>query len=348
MEVSGTDLRLVHSLAAGVTNRPLESFPGFMRLLRVLFVVPLWLLFAPAVSADDTTPTPTPPSSPSPSPSPSPLPTPVNAFLSLDVTAGPPSTVIEVSGGQFLPNQQTNLYWDTPSKVAGAATADANGSFNTRVKPNANDKPGVHKLCASVLPNPCANFALQAATPTPSPSPTPEESPSPSPEASPTPTLIATPARTNSTTINGFDVITRPPFVFLPIFGAGALLLSLAYWAFVTLRRPRKLAPMPAAAVVHRATRPDYAASFGTPPPRPVEATQPSAWDEATPAAPPLPATSRNIIRTPTPIASSPQPEPQTGTYHAWGLGDPDTGYPDLSAAEGARQDIPEPPQPSD
>lgn len=317
-----------------------------MRFLRSLVLVPFCLLLsAPAVFAD-TTPTPSPPAdSPSPSPSPSPLPTPVNAFLSLDVTAGPATTVINVSGGQFLPNQQLNLYWDTPSKVAGAATADANGSFNTRVKPNATDKPGVHKLCASVLPNPCANFALQAATPTPSASPTPEESPSPSAQPSPTPTLIATPARTASTTINGFDVITRPPFVFLPIFGAGALLLSLIYWAFITLRRPRNLAPIPAAAVVHRATRPDYSAGFGTPPARPSDTAQQSAWNEPMPATAPRTTPPRNIISTPTPIGQAPTSEPQ-GEYHPWGLGEPDTGYPDLGATE--RSDIPEPPQPSD
>jgi len=311
-----------------------------MRFLRVLVVVPLWLL----LTAEGPSPSPSPADTPSPSPSPSPQPTPVNAFLSLDVTQGPNTTVINVTGGQFLPNQQVTLYWDAPSKVAGTATADTNGSFNTRVKPNSADKPGVHKLCASGS-TACANFALLAATPTPSPSPTPEESPSPSPEESPTPNLIATPARTNSSTINGLDVITRPPFVFLPLFGAAALLLSLAYWAFAALRRPRKLAPMPAAAVVHRATRPDYSAGFGAPPPRPADPSQVSAWDEPMPATPPRPATPRNIIGAPaTPAAPPPAPRVQP-EEHGWGLGEPDTGYPDLSEP---KTNMPEPPQPSD
>ena len=60
-----------------------------------------------------------------------PTPTPVNAFLSLDVTQGGPTTVINVSGGQFLPNESKTLYWDTPNHVAGSATADRGGSFNT-------------------------------------------------------------------------------------------------------------------------------------------------------------------------------------------------------------------------
>ncbi|TMF32245.1 MAG: hypothetical protein E6I30_10555, partial [Chloroflexi bacterium] len=136
------------------------------------------------------------------------------------------TTVINVIGGQFLPNEQMTLFWDQPSKVAGTATADANGNFNARVKPGANDAPGVHKLCANVQPNPCANFTVQAAVASPPPSPTPSELPSPSPTDQPTPTpQAATPARVN-TTLNGFDVISKPPFVFLPIFGVGALLLA--------------------------------------------------------------------------------------------------------------------------
>jgi hypothetical protein len=337
---------MVDSLAACVTNRRLLPFPGFMRFLRSLVLVPFCLLLtAPVVSADDSSPTPSSAPSPSqaPSPSPSPLPTPVNAFLSLDVTAGPATTVINVSGGQFLPNQQMNLYWDQAAHVAGAATADANGSFNTRVKPHPGDKPGVHKLCASVLPNPCANFALQAATP--SPSPTPDDSPSPLPSASPTstPTFVATPARINSNNLSGFDVISRPPFVFLPIFGIGALLLALAYWAFSVMRRPRRLSPTTSAAVVHRATRPDYSAAFGTAPPQPSAAPLQSAWDEPMAAKSARPATPRNIIRAPG-VQSAPQPE-ASSEHHAWGLGEPDTGYPDL---RGPGTEIPEPPQPGD
>jgi hypothetical protein len=327
-------------MAAGVTNPGLVSFPAFMRWLRLLVVIPVWLLLTAATPSPSPSPTPAQSETPSPSPSPSPQPTPVNAFLTLDVTAGPPDTVINVSGGQFLPNQQTNLYWDQPSKVAGSATADANGSFNTRVKPNASDKPGVHKLCASVLPNPCANFALQSATPTPSPSPTPSEEPSPTPSEEPTPSQAATPARVNAS-LSGFDVISRPPFVFLPIFGVGALLLSLAYWAFSALRRPRRLAPMPTAAVVHRATRPDYTASFGVPPARPAEAAQPSAWGEAMPA---HDATPYSTPTPPPPAAAKPEAQ-----AYEWGLGTPDSGYPDLRSPEQRRDDDwPEPPPPGD
>ncbi|HEY3084387.1 MAG TPA: hypothetical protein VGK28_02925 [Candidatus Dormibacteraeota bacterium] len=328
-------------MAAGVTNPGLVSFPAFMRWLRVLAFLPVWLLVTAEASptpTNDASPSPT--AAPSPSPSPSPQPTPVNAFLSLDVTAGTPDTVINVSGGQFLPNQQMNLYWDQPSKVAGAATADANGSFNTRVKPNPSDNPGVHKLCASVLPNPCANFALQSATPTPSLAPTPSEEPSPTPSEEPTPSQAATPARVNAN-LSGFDVISRPPFVFLPIFGVAALLLSLAYWAVSAMRRPRRLAPMPTAAVVHRATRPDYSAAFGLPPARPAETPPASAWSEAMQ---PHSATPSSAPTPPPPAAA----EPEAQAYE-WGLGTPDSGYPDLRSPEQRHDDDwPDPPQPGD
>ncbi|HSS76390.1 MAG TPA: hypothetical protein VLV54_06555, partial [Thermoanaerobaculia bacterium] len=208
---------------------------------------------------------------------PCPTPTPVNAFLSLDVTAGGANTVINVTGGQFLPNQQLSLYWDSTSKPAGSATADSGGSFNTRIKPFSGDSPGLHKLCASVQPNPCANFTLQGPVTSPSPSPTPSESPSPSA----TPTFTASPSSSPvAATLNGFDVISKPPFVFLPIAGAAAIALALGFWLYTVIRRPRAVA-LPAAAVVHRATRPDYSAGFGTPPASTTAEPEPSAWPEA-------------------------------------------------------------------
>lgn len=220
------------------------------------------------------------------SPCPTPTPTPTRAFLSLNVTLGDPNTQITVNGGAFLANEQMTLYWDTPNHVAGGANADRSGNFVTTVRPFAGDSPGSHKLCASVQPNPCANFTLVAAAASPSPSP----SASPSPEASPSPTATASAAATPTSTpaggtLNGFDVITRPPLVFLPIAGALAILFSLGYWVLSIVRRPPPL-KIPATAVVHRSSRPDYSAGFGTPPPAPATAAPTStAWDEISPAA---------------------------------------------------------------
>lgn len=220
-------------------------------------------------------------SSPCPTP---PTPTPTLAFITLDVTSGDPTTLITVNGGAFLANEQMTLYWDTTDKVGGGANADASGNFTTHVKPFAGDSPGVHKLCASVQPYPCANFTLVAATASPSPSP----SESPSPDQSPTPTSTASGAgisTPDSTTLNGFDVISKPPFVFLPIVGVLAILLALGYWVMTTVRRQPQL-KIPATAVVHRATRPDYSAGFGSPPSTPTLApSDPSAWADVLPVA---------------------------------------------------------------
>jgi hypothetical protein len=299
-----------------------------MRLVRALVLfAPIFLLLTAETSSPSPTPSP-PASSPSPTPSPPPLPTPVNAFLSLDVSAGDTNTVINVSGGQFLPNQQVSLYWDEANHVAGSATADANGSFNTRVKPFAGDAAGVHHLCASVQPNPCANFTLQAPQSSPSPSPTPSESPSPTP--TPAATVTASPASSPvASTLNGFDVISRPPFVFLPIAGAAAIGLALAFWLFTVVRRPRQVA-FPSAAVVHRAMRPDYSAGFGTPPSPAAAPPEPSAWPERTPQ--PQPPLSR-AQASPSPPPPSPEESQisnvEWGPPVDWGTGSSDWGFPE-------------------
>jgi len=178
------------------------------------------------------------------------------------VTAGTPNTLITVTGSLFQPNQAVSLYWDQPNRVSGAANADASGNFTTQLKSFPGDPPGLHKLCASVAPNPCATFTLQAVAVTPSPeaSPSPEPSPSTTPEA-------ATPARINSK-LNGLEVILKPPFVILPIIGGG---LS-------TVMRPREQT-LKSVTVGHLASRPDYSAAFGAPPVAPAAVEPPpSAW----------------------------------------------------------------------
>ena len=256
------------------------------------------------------------------------------------MSSGDANTVINVTGGQFLPNQQVSLYWDQAAHVAGSATADGNGSFNTRVKPFAGDGAGVHHLCASVQPNPCANFTLQAAQPTPSPSPSPTESPSPSPTAASSESPTSSPV---ASTLNGFDVISRPPFVFLPIAGAAAIGLALAFWLFTVVRRPRQVA-FPSAAVVHRAMRPDYSAGFGTPPSAAPAPPEPSAWSEgaAQPQAPPArPPAAQSQPQAP--AEESQISNVEWGPPVEWGTGSSDWGFPEPPQA-----DSPDAPEPRD
>jgi hypothetical protein len=193
---------------------------------------------------------------------PSPSPIPSGAYLTLDISAGGSNTPINVSGNSFLPGEAMSLFWDTPSKVIGAANADGNGNFaNVKVKPFAGDPAGLHKICASVQPVPCAQFELQAvptptpsAPPSPSESPSPAESPSPSASSSPTPTPVIAPAANNT---NNLDVLIRPPFIFLPIIAALGLIGAIAYWVLGTVARRRQPAPLPSASIVHRSVRPE-------------------------------------------------------------------------------------------
>jgi hypothetical protein len=242
-----------------------------------------------------------------PPPPPSPTPTPVNAFLSLDVTAGDPNTQITVNGGAFLPNESMTLIWDPPNnKVAGGAVADSSGNFTTHVKPFSGDAPGLHHLCASVPPNPCATFTLQAVavTPTPQPSPSPSPDTSPSPTASPTDTASPTPVAATATP-NGLDLMLKPPFVILPIIVAAGLAIALTYWILSIVMRPRQK-PLKSVAVAHLASRPDYAAGFGAPPPVPAPpAPPPSAWADVLPMAAAAPAVSPEPPAEPEMIASS-------------------------------------------
>ena len=342
MAVPRADLGLVDPVAACVTKPTLVSFRRFMRSSGTLRLAPAAVMLAalasavflfahaPTARAECGTAS----SAPCPTPTPT---IPQNAFLSFDVTSGDANTVITVTGGQFLPNEPMNLYWDRADHVAGTATADGSGSFsNVKVKPFPGDGPGGHKLCASVAPNPCAFFTINPAS-TPTPSPTVE--PSPSPTTSPEPVVSAGPSPTPiAASLSGFDVISKPPFVFLPLAGFLGIALSLGYWVVSTVRRPRQRM-LPTAAVVHRAMRPDYTAGFGTPPPAPAAETEPSAWNE--PASPAVASPSP-----PTPAPAEPAvPEAEWGPPVEWGTGTSDWGFPEPPQAP---DDAPEAPQPGD
>lgn len=239
-----------------------------MRLLKIALSLPLWLVVVAAAS-----PTP-PPTTPTPAPTPpTPTPTPVNAFIGLQPAGGGPATQITVTGSHFLPGEGITLFWDDQSRVAGATVADGSGNFTKVVVPFSGDKPGGHRLCVTQPPGPCANFALEGpATPTPADSPTPIPSPSPSP--SPLPSPSPSPSLLPAAPPSGLDIISRPPFVFVPIVGLLGVLGVLAYWVYRASRRPPAV---PSATVYHRSVRPTLVT--------PYEATEPSDPQEPAPAA---------------------------------------------------------------
>jgi hypothetical protein len=266
----------------------------------------------------------------------------------LDVTAGDPNTQITVNGGAFLPNESMTLIWDPPdNKVAGGAVADSSGNFTTHVKPFSGDSPGLHHLCASVPPNPCATFTLQAVAVTPTPQPSPSASPdtSPSPTASPTDTASPTPV---AATLNGIDLMLKPPFVILPIIAGAGLAIALTYWILSIVMRPRQK-PLKSVAVAHLASRPDYGAGFGTPPPVPAPpAAPPSAWADTLPKSPTAPPVSSEPSAEPEAIASSEAAQVAPTEPSAIAPAEPpatpsEASPPDPAAAPDEPPDFPEP-----
>jgi hypothetical protein len=105
----------------------------------------------------------------------------------------------------------------------------------------------------------------------------------------------------------GLDVITRPPFVFLPIIALLALLAALAYWV---LMRGDRTPVLPSASVVHRSARPDIGPVAPRPPPTapaaPAAEIQPPPADLPLPPAPFDPTTDPDA-----PAGPSEPPEPR-------------------------------------
>jgi hypothetical protein len=253
-------------------------------------------------------------------------PLPTGATIGLQPSAGVASTNITVTGQLFLKNESITLYWDVSSHVAASVVTDDNGAFTRVVKPFAGDKPAVHKLCASVPPKPCANFTLR-----PTPTPSPSSPPSPSPEDSPSPAPSEIPLASGTRPeggLSGLDIITRPPFVFLPIIGILGLLGLIAYLALAGRRRPPP--PTPAATVTHLATRPDYMAPFPPavgPPAAPPAAPLPPPLEP--PAQSPLPAAGPPPVVPPQPMPPAAPPAP--------------VEWPDPPGTPDAPPDLPEP-----
>jgi len=202
-----------------------------------------------------------------------------------------------VTGDQFLANQAVSIYWDVIDKVLGSTRSDAGGHFVTSVKAPDNESPGVHQICASVPPRPCAQFLLQP-RPTPSPnqpSPSPPPPPPPSPVTSPlAPSALASPSQPPRP--NPIALLFTPPFIAFPILFFVSILVAAGMWARGPIAglfyRPPVL---PEATVTHRSLRLDERAPDGGVPGEaaqpteapPLEAAAPEPPPEAPPPAPP-------------------------------------------------------------
>jgi hypothetical protein len=159
-----------------------------------------------------------------------------------------------------------------PVLIDGNHVADVNtdggGSFSVQLAvPDIG--AGGHQVCVSESNgNACAGFTVEAA-PASTPTPTSSPSPSPSPSPSGSPPALATIPTSGGT--SPLALLIKPPFVFLPIIAAIALLAFLALY----LWRVRPTPPIGEVTILHKAPPPRVYESLPEAPP-PIPAPQPA------------------------------------------------------------------------
>jgi len=205
----------------------------------------------------------------------------------LNPASAPPSTHVNLSGSNFPPSATLNVLFD--GTEISTVKSDAGGSIPvTAIVIPDNAAVASHQVCVEFTQgvNVCAAFTLE---PPVSPSPSPAASPSPSPSASPTSTPA--PVATSTGGVSPLAVMTRPPFVFLPIVAVVGLILFLSLWAWLSRPGP----PLGEVTVHHLAPSPrSYESTPLAPPAAPEPRPEPIVYEspESSPppsAAPPPP-----------------------------------------------------------
>ena len=224
-----------------------------------------------------TNPTPTPAAVPTPTPTPVPS-------IFLNPTSAPAGAQVNLGGTNFPPDGSFNVSFD--GIIITTVQSDTAGSIaSTAILVPNSVTPGEHSICVEVQQgvNVCfQHFVVEAAV-TASPSPSPSATPSPTSS----PTVGAAAPTTSGGGVSPLGLLTRPPFVFLPILAVVGLLGFLALWAWRTRAAPplgevtfEHLSPTP------RAYEPAPAPAAPTPAEPPVK---PSIYEHPVDApAPPL------------------------------------------------------------
>jgi hypothetical protein len=170
-------------------------------------------------------------------------------------------------------------------------TTDGAGAFAIQLAIPNEATGASHQICVvENYGNVCTGFTLEAL---PSPTSTPTETPSASPSPSPSASLVAPTATPSSGGASPLALLTRPPFVYLPILAAVALLVFLGLY----LWRARPTPPIGEVTILHRAPQPrTYESQPASPPPAPSPPPPPPVvYESPTGPAPPPPPSGADV-----------------------------------------------------
>jgi hypothetical protein len=167
---------------------------------------------------------------------------------------------VTLSGSGLDPNLILAVLFDANHAID--INTDGAGNFTIQLAVPDAAPAGTHQVCISESNgNVCSAFTVEAA---PAPAPTPSPSASPSPSPSPSDGLV-TIATTSGGSSSPLALLIKPPFVFLPIIAAVALLAFLGLY----LWRVRPAPPIGEVTILHKAPEP-RAYGQGPPPPSPA------------------------------------------------------------------------------
>ncbi|HEX4213448.1 MAG TPA: hypothetical protein VIA06_09005 [Candidatus Dormibacteraeota bacterium] len=196
---------------------------------------------AAQVNAGPTaTPTATPTPAESPTPTPTPAGPPQSPSINLSSSSGPAGSQFIVSGTDFTPGAQVEVFVDTPNRPMGPTfTAGQDGSFQQEVAVPDGEGSGTHNICATAQISPvCAQFTVLAGVPV---TPTPTAAPTPTPTATPTAAATATPIAISSVPQGSKSALsTLFPWILIPIL---ALLLIAAAALYIIVRGRSETTP---------------------------------------------------------------------------------------------------------
>jgi len=193
---------------------------------------------------------------------------------------------VTFSASGLDPNQNLAVLFD--GNPLGSIDTDGSGNATIQLAVPDSAPVGNHQVCVRESNgNVCSGFTVEAA-----PSPTDSASPSPSPSPSSTASAPAAAAPQGGGS-SPLALLIRPPFVFLPIIAAIALLAFLALY----LWRARPAPPIGEVTVLHRAPPPRAYQPQPAQPPAPPAAPAPPPVVYETPTGPaPAPPAARPSV----------------------------------------------------